>query len=527
MIINLSKIDFAGGGGGGTPAVLTAVTFTDNDTYTPEEGVDGWSAVTVNVPTVGGNRLNMLLNNQLTALTSSDLSGVTEIKQSFAQNCTNLVSVNIPSSVASIGDNAFSHTGLTGLTLPSGITNIGNSAFEGCTGITGSLNLSQYTDLLSIGSAAFAECTGITSLTLPPNLENLGNSAFDHLSISGEVVIPAGVSSIDDGVFSRTSVSKLTYMGAISGIGWAPWYDMPNLAVIDLTHNFRILEMSNFDVFNYIDPNFEIWIPDVLYNDWLSAWTESYGDIDWSEHLVSKPSPYGNAYVYYTTNDGNPVDFDINDYNYNPADWGMAVVVSNVYDAYTGGTITFYGNLTKIRGGFLSDKSNLVSVTIPSGVTILYDNFCQSCSNLETVSLPSTITDIGDFTLSYTGIKTFTVPPAVTQVRSNVLYMCSELTSVTISSAVSELGGFNDATGLKEITIEAPGVHFNSYTFTQVRSLEKITFTTSTPPTGSNNNVFNSIPSTGTIYVPAGSASDYQTWVSYIGMFSNWTLVEV
>ena len=49
MIIDLSGINFAGGGGGGGEAVLTSATFSANTRYTPEHGVDGWSAVTVDV----------------------------------------------------------------------------------------------------------------------------------------------------------------------------------------------------------------------------------------------------------------------------------------------------------------------------------------------------------------------------------------------------------------------------------------------------------------------------------------------
>lgn len=38
-------------GGGGSGANLGSVTFTENDTYTPTQPLDGWDEVTVNVPT--------------------------------------------------------------------------------------------------------------------------------------------------------------------------------------------------------------------------------------------------------------------------------------------------------------------------------------------------------------------------------------------------------------------------------------------------------------------------------------------
>ena len=48
-----------------------------------------------------------------------------------------MTSITIPSSVTSIGSQAFyGCSGLTSLSLPSGITSIGSNAFSGCSGLT-------------------------------------------------------------------------------------------------------------------------------------------------------------------------------------------------------------------------------------------------------------------------------------------------------------------------------------------------------------------------------------------------------
>lgn len=124
--------------------------------------------------------------------------------------------------VRTIGDNAFAnHPNLCVLTLPEGLEIIGASAFEWCGNL---VSVDFPATLKSIGSRAFcagykgyalelpavetigdeafAWCVRITDpVYLPEGLKTIGRSAFDGCSWLGEVYVPATVEAIGEYAF--------------------------------------------------------------------------------------------------------------------------------------------------------------------------------------------------------------------------------------------------------------------------------------------------------------------------------------
>ncbi len=92
--------------------------------------------------------------------------------------------------IVEIADGAFrGNTKLTGaLYLPSGIRVIGNYAFENCTGLSG-------------------------SLVLPTHLEKIGKYSFSGVTLSGDIVLPSCLTSLEEGAFSSSSFNGYLYIG--------------------------------------------------------------------------------------------------------------------------------------------------------------------------------------------------------------------------------------------------------------------------------------------------------------------------
>lgn len=111
--------------------------------------------------------------------------GIVRIGDYLLGYCYSLKSVDIPSSVKSIGYNAFRYCPLENIKLPDGLETIGRDGFYGC--------------------------SKLKEIKFPPTLKTIGNYAFNSCSSLEEVRIPSSVTNIGDYAFGGCSKLQKVY----------------------------------------------------------------------------------------------------------------------------------------------------------------------------------------------------------------------------------------------------------------------------------------------------------------------------
>jgi len=100
--------------------------------------------------------------------------------------------------VTAIGDEAFDSTDIEGVIIPSSVTSIGENAFNGCESL---IAVDIPDSVKSLGSACFCGCTRLCDVTLGKDIESIGDFAFFGCRSLPSIVIGENVTSIGSMAF--------------------------------------------------------------------------------------------------------------------------------------------------------------------------------------------------------------------------------------------------------------------------------------------------------------------------------------
>ena len=138
------------------------------------------------------------------SLTKVDLKAtqLTIIKEMTFLNC-NLVEVELPPSLESIGEAAFANCQqLTSINFPETLQTIEEEAFHGCSSLT-KVDL-KATQLTIISNKTFLNCN-LVEVELPPSLQSIGEQAFANCQKLTSINFPKTLQTIEEEAFHGCS----------------------------------------------------------------------------------------------------------------------------------------------------------------------------------------------------------------------------------------------------------------------------------------------------------------------------------
>lgn len=198
--------------------------------------------------------INAFLNNakNLTKITLPE--GLKLIGDKAFSSLSKLESVNIPSSVDTIGYNAFASTGISknstnwsdnGLYIDGWLVNVQNTKISEFEVKEGTIGVSNGSDVSFIPSRA----RKITKLTLPASLRYIGKNSFKQLTLIKEISLGGSLEFIKEGAFAVCSSLEKVNLDECTNLALIGDQTFSQAKISEITIPESVLEMGEL-VFN-------------------------------------------------------------------------------------------------------------------------------------------------------------------------------------------------------------------------------------------------------------------------------------
>ena len=152
--------------------------------------------------------------------------------------------IKLPSSLKSIGENAF-HVcrELKEITVPDGVETMGEYAFSGCSALK---SVKIGTGIKSIPGYAFSSCPNLLSVEIPDSVTEICNNAFTACTYFAKITMPAKLRSIGTGAFMGTSLNTVELPDTVEYVGDGAFNSCYPLREVIYDGTFRYLGSDAF-----------------------------------------------------------------------------------------------------------------------------------------------------------------------------------------------------------------------------------------------------------------------------------------
>ncbi len=443
-------------------------------------------------------------------------------------SCTNLTSASLPGSLTAIGDSAFYEcSSLQESTYPNTLQSIGNHAFNGCS----SLKKFVLPENVSIGWYAFKNCSSLEDFQIPESLGEIDERAFTDcpatryatiglagakalgkaritFRVSGyncdirylyssdeitdlavisaskndtEVIIPSGVTRIDDGAFNGcANLTKVTIPEGVTSLGYVCFADCTSLKNIQLPNSLKGIYKSVISGCSSLE---EMVIPEGV------SIIDEYAFTDCSS-LKSVTIPQSVTTINYRAfnNCSSLASVTIPD--------GLTSIGGQVF---AGGPDTILYATIGSEGAKTLGKAGYAFYVSGNPCKLIYYH------ELPTENI---VYELAMIRMDKTA-TTADVPSGVTYIDTWAFSGCKALTEViipeTVISIASSSGLFSSCDALKTVTIKAPieDLHF-AFLFNDCAALEAINYPSANPAYSSVDGVVLSKDGSKLVFCPRG-----------------------
>ncbi|HFU3982293.1 TPA: leucine-rich repeat protein [Streptococcus suis] len=392
----------------------------------------------------------------------------------------------IPEGVEEIGVQAFAYNPfLKSIVLPSSLKKIGYGAFQN----TGIESITFKDGLVEIGDYAFSN-TNLKSVLLPNSVTSLGSSAFSWISTLTDLTLSEGLTEINAGTFSGTSLERVLLPSAVTIIHDSAFSRVSTLKDIIFSDGLKRIERSAFDGTGLTD----VTLPSQLEYIGAGAFaTESLRSIHIPKSLKEAGTYYWADGPFAGASNLQKVTFEA----------GTSQVVDNLFRGAhiesldlpatieeIGSSAFAYSALKEIRlqdglkkiGESAFHRTNLESIHIPDSVTEIGASAFAGSSKLRQANLSASMTDVPASMFSDTSLSSIEIPAGVERI-DGAAFSNTKLSQVSLPETLKEIGSYAFSnTKLSQVSLPETLKEIGSYAFSTTpltsvsfpSSLEKI-----------------------------------------------------
>ncbi|MBR5124187.1 MAG: leucine-rich repeat domain-containing protein [Clostridia bacterium] len=326
--------------------------------------------------------------------------GVECIEAEAFQGCAWLTSITLPSTLTTIGNNAFTSSGLQSITMAEGLRSIGNGAFFDTHYLTSVTIPASVTEL---GSGAFANSTALTEVRFANGsaLTALPTSVFSETPLT-EITLPDSVTAIGEYAFGRCGHLVAVYGKNVTEIGDEAFAKCSSLTALPAS----------------------LGVDGIGSNALTGCTALATTEYDGGYYMMLGENPY--AVLIY----------------------GKADVI----------TASIHPDAQAVMGSIFEGNTALTTFTFPDSATEIPDRFFYGCTALVSVNMPASLIRVGEAAFyGCAALPNVTLPEGVLTVEKEAFAGCKAFTEMVLPDSITTIGGsaFADCSNLVSVKLPA------------------------------------------------------------------------